>query len=91
MKFCNERGSILKKGSRTGYLPISSAYAHAAVDPSLDLLLRTAQRNVFEDMWDTRGVGWICLESDAEDIICVVPRHVEIVCARLFVLEMQRG
>lgn len=45
---------------------------------------------MLENMWDTSGVWWICLEADAEDIIAIVPCHMQIVCARLFMLEVQR-
>lgn len=45
---------------------------------------------MFKDVRNTSGVGRICLEADAEDIVGVVSCYVQIVGARLVVLEVQR-
>jgi len=44
---------------------------------------------MFENMWHTRGVGWVGLEADAEDVVRVVTCYMEIVGSCLVVLEMQ--
>ena len=36
------------------------------------------------------GVRWVCLEANAENIVGIVPRYMQIVRSRLVMLEVQR-
>ena len=44
---------------------------------------------MFEDVRHSRGVGGIRLEADAEDIVLVLSRYVQVVRAGLVVCEVQ--
>ena len=44
---------------------------------------------MFEDVWHSSGVRWVCLEADAEDIVGIVSCDVQILCARLVVGELE--
>jgi len=45
---------------------------------------------MLEDVWDTGGVWRVGFETDAEDIVRIISRDVQIVGARLVMLEVQR-
>lgn len=60
------------------------------VDAESDLLFAATQRCVLKDMRYTSGIRWVCLESNAEDIVLVVSRNVKVVCACSIVLQMNR-
>jgi len=44
---------------------------------------------MLEDMRHPRMVRWVCLEADREDIVLVFPGNMQIVGARLVVLQVQ--
>lgn len=44
---------------------------------------------MLEDMWDSRGIWWIGLEANREDIVRVISGNVQILCARLIVVKLQ--
>lgn len=58
---------------------------------STHLLLRPTQCDMFEYVRHAGGVRWIGLESNTEYIILIFSRYMKVVCARLIVLEVQRG
>lgn len=60
-----------------------------AVTIEVHSLLTSAKRCMFEDVRHASVVGRIGLESDGEDIVRIVSRDVEVVCARLVMLELQ--
>lgn len=45
---------------------------------------------MFEDMRHASGVRGVGFESDAEDIVLIISCYVQIICARLVMLEVQR-
>jgi hypothetical protein len=53
-----------------------------------NLLFRPTERYMLQDMWHSSGVWRIRLEADAEDIVGIISCHMQIVCPRLFMLEM---
>lgn len=55
----------------------------------LGLLLRSTQRDMLEYMRNASGVRWIRLEPDTEYIVLIIPCYVQIVRARLIMLEVQ--
>src|ERR1700722_4129384 len=68
MKLERERGSILKKGSRTGYLEQLERLRHRTTR----LLFAAAKSSVLQNMRHPRGVRGICLERDGKDVVRVV-------------------
>jgi hypothetical protein len=46
---------------------------------------------MLEDVGHSRGVWWVRLEANGEDIVRVVSRDVQIFGARLVMLEMEGG
>ena len=70
MKLERDLGSILKNGSRTGYLCqdqlIASNYGWE------DVLLTSAERGVLKYMGNTGVIWGVSLECDGEDIVLVV-------------------
>lgn len=46
---------------------------------------------MFEDMRHSSGVGRICLESDAEDIVGIISCNVQVLGTRFIVGELEGG
>ena len=79
MKLERDRGSILKNGSRIGYLIISVKFHR---EHYVDRLLLTPTKDgVFQDMRNPRCIWRVRLEPNGENIVLVVSRKMEILGA----------
>jgi hypothetical protein len=90
MKFERVLGSILKKGSRIGYL--DQVRVRLCLLPSVNgrlVLLAATKRRVFKNMRDARVVGWVGLEPNGKDIVAVIAGNMEMFGARFLVLKVQ--
>ena len=87
MKFDRDRGSILKNGSRIGYL--NTVRAISEVGGYGILLFAPAQGDVLQDMRDSRRIRGIGFESNGEDVVWIISRNMQVLGTRLVVLQVQ--
>ena len=87
MKLERDLGSILKKGSRTGYL--GQGQLVASKSSSTDILLTPAERGVLKYVGNTCVVWGVSLEANGENIVLVVSGNVQIFRSSLLMLEFE--
>lgn len=92
MKLERERGSILKNGSRIGYLmEVKSQCLTRDCETVVSwtreaLLLTTTKSSMLQDMRHTCGVRRVRLESDAENIVLVFSCNMQVIRVCLVML-----